>query len=177
MPQCGKCQTELTEKNWFKSLMKKHHQICKLCNHERTMQWRKRNPEMALAISRRSNQQTKKLKPHYSMHWSRKERVRRRIELINAYGGRCARCGIDEPIVLDIDHIHDDGHLERKNGFHGWRLYRKLRKAGYPKDRYQLLCKNCNWKKEMERRVRNRKCAEVIGRAIMQADSLVRTNL
>jgi hypothetical protein len=87
------------------------------------------------------------------------------MEMLAAYGGCCVRCGMDNPLVLDIDHINDDGAAERKTGVHGWQLYRKLRRAGYPRDRYQLLCRNCNWLKEMGRRG----IAEVIGRAIVRA--------
>jgi len=85
---------------------------------------------------------------------SRKRIAEIRQETIHAYGGRCVKCGESDSIVLVIDHINDDGHSDRKiNGHHGgWSMYVKLKKAGWPKDRYQLLCHNCNSKKEYWRR-------------------------
>lgn len=52
---------------------------------------------------------------------------------------------------MTIDHIFNDGAVHRKTmGTHGSgiHIYRALRKAGYPKDRYQLMCFNCNLGKQ-----------------------------
>jgi hypothetical protein len=80
-----------------------------------------------------------------------------RLEMVAAYGGSCLRCGENDPIVLLLDHINDDAKLDKKqNGHHGgWMMYRHLRKLGWPKDRHQLLCHNCNYRKEYERRRKN----------------------
>lgn len=72
--------------------------------------------------------------------------------MVAAYGGKCAHCGINDQVVLDIDHIDNNGSIHRKQGIHGWQLYRLLKRQGWPKDNYQLLCKNCNWRKEILRR-------------------------
>lgn len=71
-----------------------------------------------------------------------------RAELLAAYGGKCACCGEDDPEFLAVDHIHRDGGAERKRL--GWMasgtsFYLRLKKAGWPKDRYRLLCMNCNF--------------------------------
>ena len=81
-----------------------------------------------------------------------------RTEMVTAYGGKCQHCGESDPIVLLLDHINDDAKLDKKrHGHHGgWMMYRRLRKLGWPKDRYQLLCHNCNYRKELERRKRKR---------------------
>lgn len=70
--------------------------------------------------------------------------------MIAAYGGKCVCCDESQPEFLSLDHIANDGASERKE--RGWKLsgvhlYRALRRAGYPKERYQLLCMNCNWAK------------------------------
>ncbi len=72
--------------------------------------------------------------------------LRLRQEIIDAYGGKCANpeCGIADTDVLCVDHIHDDGFKERKSGSYGSKFYYRLRAEGFPKDRYQLLCANCN---------------------------------
>ena len=67
-------------------------------------------------------------------------------EAIMAYGGyRCAWCGIDEPLVLALDHINNDGREHRRQigTLGGHKLYKWLRDNGYPPG-FQVLCMNCN---------------------------------
>ena len=72
-----------------------------------------------------------------------------KIETFEAYGGvRCSCCGETELWVLCLDHINNDGWEERArlNNTGGYKFYRYLRKLGYPdKDRYRVLCANCNF--------------------------------
>ncbi len=79
-----------------------------------------------------------------------------RLDMVEAYGGKCLHCGEADPIVLTLDHINDDPDPEYewcgKSSRGGYNLYRRLRKEGWPKDRFQLLCFNCNMKKEHKRR-------------------------
>lgn len=64
---------------------------------------------------------------------------------MNEYGGACKCCGETEPQFLTIDHINGDGAESRRNGEgSGSNLYQKIKKWGFPKDRFQLLCFNCN---------------------------------
>jgi hypothetical protein len=110
--------------------------------------WREDNRDKANAMA---------LKHYYKNPKIHHERVRisrgkLRIETIKAYGGKCCHCGTADFEVLDIDHIENDGAKERKENLFAYNLYRKLKKEDYPKARYQLLCKNCNWKKELKRR-------------------------
>jgi hypothetical protein len=67
-----------------------------------------------------------------------------RLEVLAAYGDRCECCGETEPMFLQIDHIEDDGSADRAAGLQSTRLYRSLKRRGFPKDRYRLLCANCN---------------------------------
>ena len=90
--------------------------------------------------------------PKKSQAITHKSRVKVRLDMIKEYGGKCCHCGIDDIDVLDIDHIHNNGSEQRKNGLYGYNLYRLLKKTNWPKDDFQLLCKNCNWKKELKRR-------------------------
>lgn len=65
---------------------------------------------------------------------------------ILAYGGyRCAWCGIDEPLVLAIDHVENNGRDHRKEigSVGGHKFYKWLKDNGYPKG-FQVLCMNCN---------------------------------
>lgn len=69
-----------------------------------------------------------------------------RLEMIAAYGGKCNCCGEIEPKFLAVDHIYNDGAEERRrnHGLRGAEFVRLLREKGWPKDRYRLLCHNCN---------------------------------
>jgi len=67
-----------------------------------------------------------------------------RDAIIKAYGGMCTCCGETIPEFLAIDHIYNDGAKERRSMKSGTQFYNKLRRLGYPKDRYRLLCHNCN---------------------------------
>lgn len=65
--------------------------------------------------------------------------------MLAAYGGSCECCGETEPKFLALDHIHGGGNKHRKligTGATKMELY--LRKLGWPKDQYRVLCHNCN---------------------------------
>lgn len=80
----------------------------------------------------------------YNAAWQRRFFKELRGAMIAAYGGACACCGESEPIFLDLDHIHNDGKSDRAVRGNGRRLMVWLKANGWPKDRHQLLCCNCN---------------------------------
>ena len=86
--------------------------------------------------------------PHFGRKWSDfmdKARVLTlRLRLIQLLGGQCLHGGENDPVVLVFDHIKDDGYLERK----GQRLHVVAKNPA----KFQLLCHNCNWRKEYWRR-------------------------
>lgn len=75
-----------------------------------------------------------------------KENYRKvRQGVLEAYGSKCACCGESTPEFLGIDHIYNDGAYDRRVlKMSGYTMYRFLKNNDYPKDRYQLLCHNCN---------------------------------
>jgi hypothetical protein len=67
----------------------------------------------------------------------------KRVVAINALGGKCECCGEARIEFLTIDHIN--GLEDRiKNQRSGEGLIDRVRKEGYPKDKYRVLCYNCN---------------------------------
>lgn len=80
---------------------------------------------------------------------SLRHRARLRAEMVKAYGGKCMCCGESEPKFLQLDHIHNDGHVDRKRHKTSTKLFASLRRLGWPQDRHQLLCANCNFGKLM----------------------------
>ena len=81
-------------------------------------------------------------------------RERMRLEMVEAFGGKCVECREDDPLVLVLDHIENDAKDDRAQNKHkgGYKLYMHLRRNGWPKGRHQLLCHNCNFRKEYMRR-------------------------
>lgn len=75
-----------------------------------------------------------------------------RFATLTRLGGKCVRCGFNDPRALQVDHINGGGNLEvKKLSQHG--LYRLLSNLT-PHElegKYQLLCANCNWIKRFER--------------------------
>lgn len=65
--------------------------------------------------------------------------------IIDAYGGKCECCGEPYFEFLTIDHTNGDGAEHRRRiGKGGTKLYKAIIAEGFPKDRYRLLCFNCN---------------------------------
>jgi hypothetical protein len=76
-------------------------------------------------------------------------KARLKYETLLAYGGiRCACCGETNIHFLSLDHVHNDGFKDRPviNGRRKQLMgYNVLRKQNFPnKDRFQVLCMNCN---------------------------------
>lgn len=97
----------------------------------------------------------------YDREYQYKIRQKVRQEAVAYYGGKCAKCGITDYRILQIDHIENNGYKHRKE-IKTWQFPMWLKKNGYPKG-YQILCCNCNWLKRVEDndikrgRVRNKK--------------------
>lgn len=67
---------------------------------------------------------------------------RRKREVIDHYGGKCACCGESAIEFLCLDHKNGNGQQERK-AYHFTQVWRIAIKRGFPDD-YQVLCFNCN---------------------------------
>ena len=71
---------------------------------------------------------------------SRSKKLRK--EVVAAYGGKCECCKEDNPAFLTIDHVDGGGTKMRNNG--ETHLYRNLKRSGFPRNGFRLLCYNCN---------------------------------
>jgi hypothetical protein len=70
--------------------------------------------------------------------------IQLKVEVFTAYGKKCTCCGETNPLLLQLDHVNNDG---RKHRHLIWfQLFKRIKKAGFPKD-FQLLCGSCNWAK------------------------------
>lgn len=70
-------------------------------------------------------------------------------EVLSHYGNCCACCKEAGKLFLTIDHVNNDGNVQRKllgGRATGGSLYLAIIKADFPKD-LQILCYNCNFGK------------------------------
>lgn len=65
-------------------------------------------------------------------------------EMVAAYGGCCGCCKEKELAFLTLDHIGGGGAKDRAESGGSTGVYRRLKKAGWPKAGYRILCANCN---------------------------------
>lgn len=94
---------------------------------------RKRRKELNTSEKRAKNAERERLR--YSAY--------RKI-VLNAYGAKCACCGEDEPLFLEIDHVNNDGKKHRNEiGNSSKALVYWLIQNNFP-DGFQILCSNCN---------------------------------
>lgn len=149
----------------FSIITGKHSQRGKRLKSQDGLTWRQRNRDAVNARRRtlyatdpekhRARQRDYKngeAKPRVlaaNRKWSASYRSKLREEMTAAYGGRCACCGEDEPTFLQLDHVENDGHIDRKIHKTSCKLYANLKALRWPRDRYQLLCANCNFGKLM----------------------------
>jgi hypothetical protein len=85
----------------------------------------------------------KRLRCRRCIDQNRKYQQNLKIEVVLAYGGKCVCCGEERSEFLSIDHIEGQGAKHRQSI--GGHFYAWLRKKGFPKDNYRLLCMNCNF--------------------------------
>jgi hypothetical protein len=78
----------------------------------------------------------------------RRYRQNLRRQVLKEYGHKCVHCGEKRYEFLTIDHIFNDGAAHKKQlgnkGRGGELIYIDIKRQGYPKDKYQVLCYNCN---------------------------------
>lgn len=173
MRSCIKCQTSLDNSNWKSSNQKKKYYICNKCFNAistNIVRVRRNDPaKMAIIYASESKCSacfTKLTKENWGRDKAAKrhciciecnkkiknsENKKSKEDAIAAYGGSCTCCGISNIVFLTIDHISNNGSRERKllNVKTGSSTYRYLKRQGYPKNNYQILCFNCNFAKHL----------------------------
>ena len=126
-PCCRRCTVQLSDANWPACYRKvKSNYICRECAAKDKMISRLRTREAHLARTAAKRKEQK-------------------LQVLNAYGGRCACCGETEPVFLTIDHINNDGSKHRREiGGGGHSMYSWIVKNKFPRGIVQVLCWNCN---------------------------------
>ena len=115
---------------------------CKVCHVKAVVTYKDKYPEKARQVIR--NYKTKNRNKVNC--WEKERRFRIKTEMVTAYGGQCACCSENKIEFLTIDHINGGGTQHRKQikKSGGTDFYLWLKKMGWPRQDYQLLCWNCN---------------------------------
>ena len=111
-----------------------------LCRNCYQKAYKKAHPERLLRLQRAYYQRNKVA----FLERIKIARKKRRAAMIQTLGGECACCGEKEPLFLCLDHIKGGGRCEykKKGGPHG--VWRRAIREGLPRDKYRVLCWNCN---------------------------------
>lgn len=126
---------------------------CKECRKAKVLSWRQENPDRCRRYSRTY---MRKVRPSLS-----RKAQELKTAVFRAYGGSCACCGEAEFEFLTLEHINGDGHLHKKSlkgvsfeeGQSWWgngatalhlKVYLDLKRKGFPREGYCLLCWNCH---------------------------------
>ena len=108
--------------------------LCSVCQEPKPLDKFYRNPDGSI-------------RKHVCMAcYGRKDRAILKLEAIRVFGGACQCCNEKHPYFLTLDHINNDGAKHREQ-YSEQQIYREARRQGWPKDKYQLLCMNCNFAK------------------------------
>ena len=111
---------------------KKHEYYSK--NKERHVEWQREYYQTHPEYRARKHQRGKELDQE------------KRLEVLAHYSGgtlKCATCSITDIDVLSLDHINGGGGQHRRihSNFDRWII-----RENFPSG-FQVLCRNCNWKK------------------------------
>jgi len=163
MKRCVTCKQEKPFSDFHKNKSEKdgYHSQCKQCrqkyseiNSERIKKYSKKyyrenldKERLRRAVWREKNRAPIRRK-------SRKNNYAYRLKALEHISNgktRCEWCGIDFEPVLTIDHVFNDGSIERKEIHNGTSFYLKVftMDKEEAKLRYQVLCRNCNWLKRL----------------------------
>lgn len=153
--------------------MDRHSKICRSCYKKSVEvdpeEWRIRHNENArrwrAANHARSNEHARKARakwvaenPQRAKEVQRHNRERVRKEILGLVGGvKCAACGFSDWRALQLDHRNGGGNRDRFRGLPLtagaglWKLRKWMKEnLGAAREKYQVLCANCNWIKRHE---------------------------
>jgi len=117
---------------------------CRQCAREKANEWNRNNKARQLATYKAWRVKN----PDKPRRYSREARMRMRAEFLAQYGHVCACCGESGEAFLTLEHKRGGGRSHRASvGGTTLQALRDLKRRGWPKDDYELLCMNCNWAK------------------------------
>jgi hypothetical protein len=148
-PKCEQWKPRTTEFFFLGRGNKGFASYCKPCHSRVGIQNRKRDPfnsEKQRIYDKRHRQKKLRVEPNYYNEIAHKSAQRLRQQVVDAYGGRCSCCGEDRLPFLTLEHMNGDGkaHRARLGTGGGAKVWRDLKRRGWPQEGYEILCWNCH---------------------------------
>lgn len=139
--QCTRCRKIMPLESFtiHKKTSDGRSQYCRPCNALFSRNYRIKNPEKCRINQKRYHDKTRdvRLKNMRDYVQQLKQRV------YDIYGNKCACCGETNREFFAVDHISGGGGAERRRlGSRG--IFLAALKESFQKEKYQLLCHNCN---------------------------------
>ena len=155
---CTVCKRTLLLTDFYKETRNRndgHLWECKQCSSARNKRFYEANKEKVKATHQAYTKANRDKLRTYHNKWSKENKEKRasstkrynnklRIEFLKAYGHKCECCGESHQRFLTLEHKLRDGSEHRKRTPAGPRMLNELKRLGWPKDNYGLLCWNCN---------------------------------
>lgn len=143
--RCKACRREYYRLNSdkIKSRIKQHTESNKeIIRNRRSARYQEKKAEIrAKEREKRNNNITRRLEKETNYRTSCKVRA------YEVLGNICKACGESDKDLLCVDHINNDGSDERRQGISRIKIFNEIIKGSV---RYQLLCFNCNQKKQVQ---------------------------
>lgn len=145
--KCSRCKETKPLESFHKNKTTKNgiSHYCKVCRCRLQNEYRREHQDrvkLSYTLWRKKNKAR-----HAELSRNRTKRIKE--EVLTAYGGKCACCSESCYSFLTIDHINGNGRQHRGELGGGLNFYVWLKRNGFPKDNYQILCMNCNWGKRL----------------------------
>lgn len=124
--------------------------------------WRKNREKMRGKNRRKYRKHGERLRERTRAYYRQNKdkcldiKTRARIDAIKKLGPACVTCGYDKDIrAIQIDHIKNDGVDDRRERGN-YAIFKGIQIHG-GQGRYQVLCANCNWIKQVEFKKKSRR--------------------
>lgn len=154
MHNCARCNSELTDENWMPSMRRTNVHRCNKCEYLRQKDW-----AIKTGLNRYhkdARERSARWRIRHPDHWRiyyaehRENSAKRAILLLWKYklsafeilGGRCEKCGNNDPRILDINHKNHRDISEKR--MFGMKMYKIIVNGTRKLDDLNLLCCNCN---------------------------------
>jgi hypothetical protein len=156
MKFCKKCSTDREDSEFYFDITKqKLYSYCKPCHLSMTSDWAKRNKAVIAEASRKRYRKNPERHKEQSREWRQSHRdtflkknryqwYKRWHLCIDKLGGACVCCGVTSRTMLEIDHIGGSGNIHRKAAGGSVGTYNEIIALGFPRDKFQVMCANCN---------------------------------
>lgn len=133
-------------RKWYsenKEKMRGYFRIYREKNREKVRMWDKdfKEREKERLKKERHEQYVKHKKWHQDYGANNRQRLKKSV--LDSLGGHCFCCGETDMAFLTVEHLLKDGAKHRREVKS--RVYVDILRRGSPRDKYAVLCMNCNF--------------------------------